>query len=500
MKPIFILIISSLVHWNGLFAQLKNTGSLKIVANTIVKVSNDVSNTGVAASLSNAGTLTTAGSITNTDNATLTGDGIYKLATDWTNSATFSAGNSTVQVEGNTLSQISTGGNALNHLILNKANQDITLLSDMTIGGTLTFNADNNKINLGANHLTISQAGNIANFDNNQFVVTNHSGKLVQQNVGNTDVTFPVGFDAGTYNPLIINQSGSVLNMGVRVSEHVSQNGLSGAVLTNGVIDAGWELSQVGTSVSPNLSITAQWNNTDELSGFVRNNCGLSYYTTGWNLTNAGLGASAGADPYTRSRTGITSVGMLTVGTTSAVLPLELLTFTARAINEKVLLQWFTTTEIQMSHFEIEKSADGKNWEFIHQLPSKSVPQSANAYDFTDRNAFERHSIQYYRLKMVHLDKTAAYSPIRVAAQTDKDLHFNVYPIPTHEVLNIEVSSVSNLVFSLTDVLGREWLHGTLQTLENQIDISLLTNGLYQLKIYNPSETWVYFQKVIVQK
>ncbi len=156
---------------------------------------------------------------------------------------------------------------------------------------------------------------------------------MKKTDLGTTEFVFPVGFDTSTYNPLTLVQSfiGVADDFGVRVLENVLADGSSGSALTEGVADASWEVTEA-VADSSYLTLTAQWVGTDELTGFDRDNSGISRYDgTGWDLTNADAGMAAGADPYTRSRSGVAKVGYFAVG------GVDLMTYVA--ITPKAFLQ-----------------------------------------------------------------------------------------------------------------------------------------------------------------
>ncbi|MEH6535694.1 MAG: T9SS type A sorting domain-containing protein [Psychroserpens sp.] len=73
----------------------------------------------------------------------------------------------------------------------------------------------------------------------------------------------------------------------------------------------------------------------------------------------------------------------------------------------------------------------------------------------------------------------------------DASSSFSVYPNPTNSILNIELnSSQTNLTYQVFDVLGKQVLIETLDTVNlSQIDVSNWNNGLYLIKISNGDKT-----------
>lgn len=62
-----------------------------------------------------------------------------------------------------------------------------------------------------------------------------------------------------------------------------------------------------------------------------------------------------------------------------------------------------------------------------------------------------------------------------------------VYPNPATDILNIEIDQDEDIYFVVTDLQGKKVINGTLQN--NQIDISSLAKGSYQLQIISRDES-----------
>ncbi|MFN8266319.1 MAG: T9SS type A sorting domain-containing protein [Chitinophagaceae bacterium] len=175
-------------------------------------------------------------------------------------------------------------------------NKGMTLL-----GGKLTLNTGN-----------LIMKGNTSAVTalNNNYVVTNGTGTLQVENIGagarTGEIIFPVGNT--TYNPVSFSNNGTADMFGVRVAVGISNSYTGetpGILLTGSAVNRTWFLTEA-TAGGSNASITLQWNATDELPGFDRNNTSLGHYTGGSWITG-NTGTASGTNPYTFSRTGITS-------------------------------------------------------------------------------------------------------------------------------------------------------------------------------------------------
>jgi len=208
------------------------------------------------------------------------------------------------------------------------------LLSGVKIGSELIFT--NGNISIGNNDLTMLPTATVTTPANNKFVITDGTGKMVKSSLGSTAFTFPVGNSAVAYNPLTISNLGTSDDISVRANANALVNGNSGSSITKEVVDASWEIGELVAGGS-NLSITAGWTASDELPGFNRNKTGISYYITapasnlGWDLLNSQTGTATGSNPYSITRTGVSSLGTFAVGNRPVLSPL--------LVSPKVFLQ-----------------------------------------------------------------------------------------------------------------------------------------------------------------
>jgi hypothetical protein len=181
--------------------------------------------------------------------------------------------------------------------------------------------------------------------------------------------------------------------------------------------------------------------------------------------------------------------------TKSCPLPVDLLSFTAKNVsNSTIALQWITTHEILHSHFEIQRSTDGRNFETIGSVYEASFYGYIKTYDFSDFNAPS--GIVYYRLKQIDMDGKYTFSELAVIDHTIKS--FVVYPNPTSGNATVAFKQAGEFSFATVEVLtmtGAEVLK--LTTSETSVTIDGLTKGVYLIKVSFLDEVLV--QKLIVE-
>jgi ELWxxDGT repeat protein len=194
--------------------------------------------------------------------------------------------------------------------------------SDVTLKGNKEFKKaeflSNNKIFLEDNNLVITDnTSPVSGYNANRYFVTNGTGALTLKDVGTTPAVFPVGCSPASYNPLTISNNGEPDNFSVRVTPGVYDNGNSGTAISNNVVNRTWFVNE-GSVGSSDVTLTAQWNAIDELTGFNRSAIFISHYINdAWDGT-AGSVAS-GNDPFTSSRSGFTIFSPFTVFSQAAI-------------------------------------------------------------------------------------------------------------------------------------------------------------------------------------
>ena len=96
-----------------------------------------------------------------------------------------------------------------------------------------------------------------------------------------------------------------------------------------------------------------------------------------------------------------------------SALPVELLYFDGEKKQSSNYLYWATASEHNSSHFVVEKSEDGYNWQQIGQLPSAINSTQELHYDLTDNDVSPIYN--YYRLMQYDIDGAfKQYGPIAI--------------------------------------------------------------------------------------
>jgi hypothetical protein len=163
-------------------------------------------------------------------------------------------------------------------------------------------------------------------------------------------------------------------------------------------------------------------------------------------------------------------------------LPVRLISFQGKHEGRTVRLQWETAEEVNASHFEIERSANGKQFLPIGKVPARNTAKQH--YQYADPAGLDGTS--YYRLKMVDLDQTFAYSRIVALASHDvKELV--VYPNPAREMVWLQNTGPELLgtEASVIDMDGRIVNRFMINEMKQKISVRKLPSGTYLIRFGN---------------
>jgi len=125
-----------------------------------------------------------------------------------------------------------------------------------------------------------------------------------------------------------------------------------------------------------------------------------------------------------------------------SALPVTLVSFKAVSEGPIALLSWSTATETNSDRFDVERSQNGKKWEKIGSIKSNHESALQRFYDYKDAKPLDGQNL--YRLKMVDLDETFAYSHIEnVNFATTAFIYPN--PVRNSENLNLNLTDWSKV-------------------------------------------------------
>lgn len=187
----------------------------------------------------------------------------------------------------------------------------------------------------------------------------------------------------------------------------------------------------------------------------------------------------------------------------AATLPLELLSFGAMLKKNTVELNWITLWEKNLSHFEIERSLDGRTFQQTGLVFGVGNSDFKSSYSFKNNISELAAPIIYYRLKLVDQDGSYGYSDIRaIRLSTSKNEVMTVmaYPNPVVNEVKITIPDSwqgTEVKYDLFNANGRvvKSIRSAKASQTEMINMSDLGRGFYVLKASNGTE--VAQQKII---
>ena len=182
--------------------------------------------------------------------------------------------------------------------------------------------------------------------------------------------------------------------------------------------------------------------------------------------------------------------------TKMVTIPVTWLSFDAKLLNKVVQLDWKTATELNSSHFEIERSINGYQFEKTGRVKAAGNSNTITSYNFTDMLPVK--GMNYYRLKQFDLDGKYDYSETRkVEIKTDLPL-FVLYNNPSNGVA-ITVKTLNTPAFlGVFDVAGKKLKEISIVSHTQQIDLSALPSGIYTAVLYKDASV-IAVEKVVIQ-
>lgn len=165
--------------------------------------------------------------------------------------------------------------------------------------------------------------------------------------------------------------------------------------------------------------------------------------------------------------------------TASTPLPVGLLSFTAKAEGCKTVLNWITSYELNLSHFDIEWSPDGNGF-YKEATVIAAKNSTGSSYHF---NCAAQTNTSYYRLRLVDEDGTYAFSNIlKIAAPCSTDRDISLYPNPAKDRIHITNLHKGDLI-RIFGITGQLIMQQEADKANEWIDISQVAAGTYQVII-----------------
>lgn len=186
-------------------------------------------------------------------------------------------------------------------------------------------------------------------------------------------------------------------------------------------------------------------------------------------------------------------------GCTNGPLPVSWLLFEGVANGTSATLTWATATEKNVSHFEIERSADAVTFYTIGKVNAAGNSAQTLKYAFEDKSPLNGRN--YYRLKSVDLDGyTEYYNDLVVLAFATPEQGFSVYPNPYRDgnlMVQLNFTPGTTTTVRIIDGMGNIRYATTTDEALTTLTPATLTAGFYILEVSNAREA--HRQRIVVE-
>ncbi len=176
-----------------------------------------------------------------------------------------------------------------------------------------------------------------------------------------------------------------------------------------------------------------------------------------------------------------------------SVLPVRLLQFTGALNNDITRLQWQTELETGFSHFNVQRSFDGRVFTTIGNVPGTGTA-GRQGYDWQDAG-LANHNWQkvFYRLRLVDKNGSASYSRVILFSRDPGAEGLSLFPNPAAHTLNLSFTQArpGNIMIRITDSRGALvrtlWQTATAGRVSLSVDISTLPPATYTVTVMDGS-------------
>lgn len=172
-------------------------------------------------------------------------------------------------------------------------------------------------------------------------------------------------------------------------------------------------------------------------------------------------------------------------GTGQTLLPVQLLNFTGKNMEDHIYLSWKTSIEINNKGFFLQRSNDSKTWESLDFIAGHGSSDNLLNYNYSDLQPLI--GINYYRLQQVDFDGANEYSDV-IAVNTNNTAT-QIYPNPVQDQLFIHNTDQQRnaKTIQVFDLSGHLIINVNMDMIEKNHAVSIptvdLNSGMYFMKI-----------------
>jgi hypothetical protein len=224
-------------------------------------------------------------------------------------------------------------------------------------------------------------------------------------------------------------------------------------------------------------------------AGIISTNIGVSETNTGTAGTSLQLiGTLSSGTMYSNLTWGGPIAS--TKGTANpTTLPISLTSFTGKAIDKSILLNWETASETNNDYYEILKSGNGKTFTAIGTVKGSGTTKDAKNYSLVDNNPAA--GTNYYQLVQYDFDGKSSKSDVIPVNSSIANSSLTVYAAASSVNVSINSANATDGTLQIFDITGKK-LNETKLSLSkgfNTLSIPLsLNSGIHVINFITSAE------------
>ena len=176
-------------------------------------------------------------------------------------------------------------------------------------------------------------------------------------------------------------------------------------------------------------------------------------------------------------------------------LPVKFIGFSVAKQTTGILIQWATSEEVNADRYEIERSADGSNWNTIANVLAAGNTTTVSNYSYTDKNNATK--TVYYRIKQVDVDQRFIYTSVKVIKTEARGFEVKVAAINNKVVLQFPEQVKNAVEVRLISLNGQVVSKQTFNQPMGQVIFNTNIKGNYIVSVTNAQDIQVAKQVIL---
>lgn len=182
-------------------------------------------------------------------------------------------------------------------------------------------------------------------------------------------------------------------------------------------------------------------------------------------------------------------------------LPVKLVYFRAEKEQAQVQLKWAAAVEVNVSHFEVQRGADGRNFNAVGTVAATGDSDKLVRYQFSD-SRINAEPVTYYRIRTIDRDDSYEFSQvIAVKWGNTGGSTGRLSPNPAGEGRVSFEAGEQNAEIVVVDLLGQKVKVSAKETLNGvyELDLSNLNAGVYLVQAFTPDGVPLIVSRLLVK-